>query len=123
MTGSPLFLLTFCLAILLTYLSIRRRWLPVIPTSAIGAVVACVSFVLFSLSSGNGIVQALVVGIMLGLLFTGMNISMAMYFRSNPPTPKSPIAPPPTPIITDGEIPDDSAFELPPPRDKSKPKA
>ena len=40
---------------------------------------------LYSLAKGNLFLQAFVVGVVLGLLFTALTVSIALFFRSNPP--------------------------------------
>jgi hypothetical protein len=95
MPGNPIFLITFALAILLSYLAVRRRWAKLMPITLVGSLAACASFVLFAFSAGDSYAQAFVVGIVAGLLFIGMTISMAVYFRANE-VPKGSKLPMPT---------------------------
>lgn len=81
--GSITFLALFAIATVLIYLSVRRSWLSITSSAGLGAVACTVSFVLFSLSQGNLFIQALIVGVLLGLLFTGMTVAMAAFFKNN----------------------------------------
>ena len=102
MLGNPIFIVTFALAILLTYLSIRRNWLPVLPSAVLGTIVASVSIILFSLSAGNIWLQALIVGIVFGPLFTSMDVALAVFFRGKAPTAR-PRANPTVPALPPDE--------------------
>jgi len=89
MLGNPIFIVTFALAILLTYLSIRRNWLPVLPSAVLGTIVASVSIILFSLSAGNIWLQAL-------------DVALAVFFRGKAPTAR-PRANPTVPALPPDE--------------------
>ena len=65
------------------YLSIRRQWLPPGITAGIGVVLSMVLMTLFSLAQNNILVQAVIVGILLGGLFSGATLAVAWYFHSN----------------------------------------
>jgi hypothetical protein len=83
--GAIFFLILFGLTTILIYLSIRRGWLRTVPSSVLGGILNSVWFMLYSLAKGNLFLQALVVGAVLGLLFTALTVSIALFFRSNPP--------------------------------------
>ena len=65
------------------YLSIRRQWFPPAITAGIGVVLSMVLMTLFSLAQHNLPVQAIIVGILLGGLFSGATLAAAWYFHSN----------------------------------------
>jgi hypothetical protein len=83
--GAIFFLVLFGLTTILIYLSIRRGWLRTIPSAILGGILNSVWFMLYSLAKGNVLLQAVVVGLVLGLLFTALTVSIALFFRSNPP--------------------------------------
>ncbi len=90
--GSVVFLILFAISTLLTYLAIRRVWLNLRVGSLIGAAANAVFLILYSLSEGKGFLPAVVLGILFSLLFTGMAVSLAAFFKNNAARP----APPPT---------------------------
>ena len=65
------------------YLSIRRQWFAPGLTAAVGVVSSMVLMTLFSLAQNNLPVQAIIVGILLGGLFSGATLAVAWYFHSN----------------------------------------
>lgn len=88
--ASVIFLILFALSTLLTYLAIRRRWLPLVTAAAVGVGANMLFFFLFSLSQGNVFLHALAVGVLLGGLFAAMTVAIAAFFRNNGvPTVKS----------------------------------
>lgn len=90
------FIFSFAIVTLLVYLAVRRGWLSLAPSAAIGAIGSSVSFMLYSLTQNNPFPQALVVGVGLGLVFTGLTVGAAAYFRANslPPRPETADIPP-----------------------------
>lgn len=73
----------FALVLAGIYLSIRRQWLPPGITAGIGVVLSMLLMTLFSLAQNNILVQAVIVGILLGGLFSGATLAAAWYFHSN----------------------------------------
>jgi hypothetical protein len=65
------------------YLSIRRQWFAPGLTSGVGVVLSMFMMTLFSLAQNNVPVQAIIVGILLGGLFSGATLAAAWYFHSN----------------------------------------
>ena len=80
--GGILLLGLFAISILATYLSIRLNWLPLGAVSVIGSIVNTVLLVAYSLSQGNDFGKALTVGLVIGLLFTVITVSIAVYFHA-----------------------------------------
>ena len=83
--GTFIFLALFGLSTVLTYLAIRRGWTRVLPGAAIGTIANSVWLMLYSLVKGNLFLAALIIGVALGLLFTALTVSIALFFRNNPP--------------------------------------
>lgn len=83
MQGSaPLFFFLFVVVLAATYIALRRRLASPAVVSGAGVVAAIVASLLMSLSQGNGPLHALVVGIVMGVFFTGIILAIAGYFQS-----------------------------------------
>ncbi|MEZ4667404.1 MAG: hypothetical protein R3E39_05730 [Anaerolineae bacterium] len=63
-------------------MSIRRGWFAPGITAAVGVVLSMLLMVLVSLAQNNGILQAVVVGVLLGGVFAGVTLAAAWYFHS-----------------------------------------
>jgi len=83
--GGIIFLIIFGIATLMTYLAIRRHWARALVAGLTGFVINAVTLAFYSLSQNNPTLYALGVGIILGGIFTVMAVSIAVYFRTNPP--------------------------------------
>lgn len=83
MQGSALIFFALMAAVLLlTYVAIRREWFAPAATAA-ASVIACVfAMTLVSLAQGNSVLQAIIVGIVVGALFSGATLGIAWYFHS-----------------------------------------
>jgi ABC-type Fe3+ transport system permease subunit len=68
--------------LLLTYLAIRREWLAPGVAAVISVIVSMVLMILTSLGQGNSLIQAVVVGILVGGMFSGAVLAIAWYFHS-----------------------------------------
>jgi len=83
MQGSALLLfVVFALVLAAMYLSIRRSWFPPGVTATVGVVVSMIIMVLVSLAQNNLPIQAVIVGILLGGIFSGVTLAAAWYFHS-----------------------------------------
>jgi hypothetical protein len=83
MQGSALLLfVVFALVLAGMYISIRRAWFPPGVTATVGVVVSMIVMVLISLAQHNLPIQAVVVGILLGGIFSGVTLAAAWYFHS-----------------------------------------
>lgn len=78
-----IFFVLMALVLLLAYLAIRRQWFAPGITSAAAVIVTIILMVLTSLGQGNSIIQAVVVGIVVGGMFSGATLGVAWYFHSN----------------------------------------
>jgi hypothetical protein len=89
------FLILFSVSTLLTYLAVRRGWTRTLFSSLIGFVADALFIMWASMARGSLFPTALITGIVLGLLFTLMTVSIAMFYRANPPQqPRHPSVPP-----------------------------
>jgi hypothetical protein len=82
---SWLFFVLFAFILVLMYLAVRRRWGSPGMASGVGVLASILSMVFMALSQGNSIFQAVVVGILLGGLFSGATLAVAWYFHSSDP--------------------------------------
>lgn len=69
------------------YLGIRREVLPSGVLISGGVAASFVAALVMSLTSGNPLIQALFVGLLLGLVISGGTVAVALYFHNNA-TPK-----------------------------------
>ncbi len=83
MQGSALLLFViFALVLAGMYLSIRRGWFAPGMTAAVGVILSMIVMVMISLAQNNLPVQAIVVGILVGGVFSGVTLAAAWYFHS-----------------------------------------
>jgi uncharacterized membrane protein len=84
MQGSALiFFVLFALVLAAMYLAIRREWAAPGMVAGAGVVASILTMTLVSLSQGNSVVQAAIVGILIGVLFSVATLAIAWYFHSN----------------------------------------
>lgn len=83
--ASILLLVIFAVAVLITYLTVRRTQVRVILAMIVGSIVDVIIFGLYSLSAGNLPTQAVLVGLVLGIIFNVMTVAAAAFFRQNAP--------------------------------------
>jgi len=90
------FMVIFTIVTVFVYLAVRRGYLGLMPAAVIGGLGSSLSFFFYSLSQDNPLSQAIIVGAGLGLVFTGLTVGSAAYFRANsrPPRPESADVPP-----------------------------
>jgi hypothetical protein len=81
--GAWLFFLLFAAVIVGTYLSIRREWVAPNITAGVSVVLSIVMMILMSLAQSNPLYQAVIVGILVGGLFSGATLAVAWYFHGN----------------------------------------
>jgi hypothetical protein len=79
--GAWLFFLLFAVVIIGTYLSIRREWVAPNITAGVSVVLSIVLMILMSLAQSNPLYQAVIVGILVGGLFSGATLAVAWYFH------------------------------------------
>lgn len=80
------FLAVFFLSLVGFYVAIRRELLTPLSAGALCAVISSVSLVMFGvIDDGIDDGLALTGGLLVGLIFTGMMVTMASYFRNNQP--------------------------------------
>jgi hypothetical protein len=90
-----IFLTLFGVSTVLTYLAVRRGWTRTLFSVLIGFVADALFIMWASMARGSLFLTALITGIVLGFLFTLMTVSIAMFYRANPPRqPGHPPAPP-----------------------------
>ncbi len=80
---SLVLLVVFGISVLVTYLLVRRSQIKVVPAAVIGSVFDVIIFGLYSLSAGNPPIQAILVGLILGIVFNVVTVVAASYFRES----------------------------------------
>lgn len=73
----------FALVIVLTYLGARRQWASMTILATGGAVAASFLMTLLGLAQGNDALLAIIIGVLLGVVFTVATISIASFFNAN----------------------------------------
>ncbi len=100
--GSATFLILFAVSTILIYLAIRRRWLTLRAGSGVGVAANALFLILYLLSEGKEFLPAVVLGLLFSLLFTGMAVALAAFFKNSaarteplPASEESPASEPP----------------------------
>jgi len=71
----------FAVSLVATYISVRRGWIRMAGGAVVGSMVSSLIVFLFSLTRGNGLVQAIIVALSMGIIFTVIGVVMASFFR------------------------------------------
>jgi ABC-type Fe3+-siderophore transport system permease subunit len=79
---ASVFFVLMALVLLLTYVAIRREWFAPGKIAGAGVVVSILLMIMISLGQGNSALQAIIVGIIVGGLFSGVTVGIAWYFHS-----------------------------------------
>ena len=77
-----IFLILFAISMLVVYVALRRRWLPLSAAGGIGAVVNSLCFILYCITREMSFAQSVVLGTFFGCLFTVMVLVAATYFNT-----------------------------------------
>ena len=80
-SASILFVI-FALVLAGMYLSIRRAWFSPGVTAAVGVILSMIVMVMISLAQNNVPIQAVIVGVLIGGVFSGATLAAAWYFHS-----------------------------------------
>jgi drug/metabolite transporter (DMT)-like permease len=81
-SGALILFAVFALVLVGIYMAIRRAWFPPGITSTVGVVVCMILMVMISLAQQNSPLQAVVVGVLLGGVFSGATLAAAWYFHA-----------------------------------------
>src|SRR5258707_2590200 len=73
--------LLFSVSIILTYLSVRLRWVTIPGALIVGFMFNALAFFMFAIARDNGLMQALFVGFLQGTIFTIASVTMCAFFR------------------------------------------
>src|SRR5438105_640206 len=80
--NSNLYLGLYAVSIILSYIAVRRGWVRMLSAGSVGSMVGSLFAFLYSLSRGNGLTQAIVVSLTMGIFFTVAGVVMASFFHS-----------------------------------------
>jgi hypothetical protein len=84
---SPTFyIVLFSASLLTTYALVRLSWVRMFSAYLVGSIINSAFFFLFSIARGNVLTHAIIVGVLLGVVFTGLAIAMAGYFKASAAT-------------------------------------
>src|SRR5438045_3512054 len=72
----------FSVSIIFTYFWVRLNWVSVPQALLVGFLFNSFGFFSFSIARGNGLTQAITVGLLQGLIFTSAAVTMGMFFRN-----------------------------------------
>jgi Na+/H+-translocating membrane pyrophosphatase len=78
---SIVFFIVFAIILVWMYLSIRRGWGAPGFVAGAGIIGSIISMLLMSISQGNVALHAIVVGLLVGGIFSGVTLAVAWYFR------------------------------------------
>ena len=81
-SSALLLFVVFALVLASMYLSIRRAWFSPGATAAVGVILSMIVMVLISLAQNNLPIQAVIVGVIIGGVFSGVTLAAAWYFHS-----------------------------------------
>ncbi|MEM6281564.1 MAG: hypothetical protein AAF787_05175 [Chloroflexota bacterium] len=81
--GASIFFVIFAMVQVLSYLAIRREWFAPGVVAGAGIVGSIVAAMLMSIAQGNSIVQALMVGLIMGGLLNAVTLGAAWFFHMN----------------------------------------
>ena len=73
--------LLFCAGIGATYFFVRANLVRTSSVFVLGSLTNSLFFFLFAIARGNGLLQAGFAGFLLGVLFTGLSMLLAVHFR------------------------------------------
>lgn len=77
------FFILFALALASMYLGIRRSWAAPGVIAAAGVAASIILMTLTALAQNNLLIQAIIVGVLVGGLFSGATLAVAWYFHSS----------------------------------------
>ena len=77
-----IFFMLMALTLLGTYLAIRREWFSPGVIAGVGVVTSIVLMILTAFGQGNSAIQAIIVGIVVGGVFSGATVGVAWHFHS-----------------------------------------
>lgn len=77
------FFALFALALAGMYLGIRRSWAAPGVIAAVGVAASIILMTLTALAQNNLFIQAIIVGVLVGGLFSGATLAVAWYFHSS----------------------------------------
>ncbi len=78
----------YSLIIVASYFVVRRGWLRAYPTFIVSFVVNALVLFSFSLARGNSLLQAVLVGLSMAVIFSGLSVTIGMVFHTLSPLSK-----------------------------------
>ena len=78
-----IFFVLLVLTLFMTYLAIRREWFSPGWVAGVSAVASIVLMILTAFGQGNSAIQAIIVGVVVGGVFSGATVGIAWYFHTH----------------------------------------
>ena len=88
--NATVYIYLFSASLLATYLFVRLSWVRIASAFLVGTIINSAFFFLYSIARGNALVHAVTVGLLLGIVFTGLSVAMANFFKETSVVPDSP---------------------------------
>jgi hypothetical protein len=82
MQTDNIYMLLFCATLTITYAAVRLAWVSRVSAFIVGTMINGLCFFLYSTARHNTFSYALVLGLLLGTLFTALSIALSRFFRS-----------------------------------------
>ena len=81
--NATFYVFLFSCSLLATYALVRLGWVRIASAFLVGSIVNSTFFFMYSIARGNALVHAITVGVLLGIVFSGLSVAMAAYFRES----------------------------------------
>ncbi len=78
-------LIVYSVVLVASYFVVRRGWIRAYPTFVVSFVVNAMVLFSFSLARGNSLFQALIVGLAMATIFSGLSVTIGRLFRDTAP--------------------------------------
>jgi predicted lipid-binding transport protein (Tim44 family) len=79
--NSNVYLMLYAVSIVAAYIAVRRGWVRMAGGAVVGSMVSSLIVFLYSLTRGNGLLQAIIVALSMGIVFTVTGVVIASFFR------------------------------------------
>jgi hypothetical protein len=81
--NATFYVFLFSSSLLATYALVRLGWVRVASAFLVGSILNSAFFFMYSIARGNALVHAITVGVLLGIVFSGLSVAMAAYFKES----------------------------------------
>ncbi len=85
-------LIVYSAALVASYFVVRRGWIRAYPTFVVSFVVNALVLFSFSLARGNSLLQAILVGLSMAIVFSALSVTIGTLFRNSAPLGRTALA-------------------------------